>query len=280
MKPFLKWAGGKNQLLKEIDKYKPKQFNTFYEPFVGAGSVFMHLKNEKTRINDLNSELINTYKVVKDHLPYLLEELRIHENKNSREYFYELREWDRNGLISDKSDVERAARFIYLNKTCYNGLFRVNSMGQFNVPYGRQKNPNITNSEVLNLVSGFLNKNNVLITNKDFSDSVSDAKKGDFIYLDPPYAPLTNNSQNFLGYTLSGFSNEEQQRVFNTFLELDKKGCYVMLSNSDAAVIRELYQDFKKSTYVVEAKRLINSRSSNRGKINELIILNYTPEFK
>jgi DNA adenine methylase len=280
MKPFLKWAGGKNQLLKEIDKYKPKQFNTFYEPFVGAGSVFMHLKNEKTRINDLNSELINTYKVVKDHLPHLLEELRIHENKNSREYFYELREWDRNGLISDKSDVERAARFIYLNKTCYNGLFRVNSMGQFNVPYGRQKNPNITNSEVLNLVSGFLNKNNVLITNKDFSDSVSDAKKGDFIYLDPPYAPLTNNSQNFLGYTLSGFSNEEQQRVFNTFLELDRKGCYVMLSNSDAAVIRELYQDFKKTTYVVEAKRLINSTSSNRGKINELIILNYTPEFK
>lgn len=280
MKPFLKWAGGKNQLLKEIDKYKPKQFNTFYEPFVGAGSVFMHLKNEKTRINDLNSELINTYKVVKDHLPHLLEKLRIHENKNSREYFYELREWDRNGLISDKSDVERAARFIYLNKTCYNGLFRVNSMGQFNVPYGRQKNPNITNSEVLNLVSGFLNKNNVLITNKDFSDSVSDAKKGDFIYLDPPYAPLTNNSQNFLGYTLSGFSNEEQQRVFNTFLELDRKGCYVMLSNSDAAVIRELYQDFKKTTYVVEAKRLINSTSSNRGKINELIILNYTPEFK
>lgn len=232
VKPFLKWVGGKTQLLEDINRLKPKNIKTYYEPFVGGGSVFLNLQPKKIIINDYNSELINTYNVVKNNVDELINELKVHEENNSKDYFYELREWDRNGALKDKTDVERAGRFIYLNKTCYNGMFRVNSQGQFNVPYGRYKNPNIVNEEIIRADSTFLNKHNVVALNMDFEKAVENAEKGDFVYFDTPYAPIADDSQSFVGYTLNGFGNDEQIRLRDLFLELSNRGVNVMLSNS------------------------------------------------
>jgi len=275
VKPFLKWVGGKKQLLDYINQYKPKTFKSYYEPFVGGGAVFMSLQHTRTFISDYNGELINSYEVVRDEVDKLLSILQRHDNNNSKDYFYELREWDRNGIIEKKTRIERAARFIYLNKTCYNGLFRVNSQGQFNVPYGRYKKPNIINEEILRATSMFLNKKGVNIFHGDFSDAVKSAKKGDFIYFDPPYAPLVEDAQSFTGYTLNGFGYEEQLRLRDLFIELDKKGCYVMLSNSSSNIIHELYEDYRETTEIVKASRSVNSNASGRGKVDEVLIMNY-----
>lgn len=275
VKPFLKWVGGKRQLLDYINKYKPKTFKRYYEPFVGGGSVFMSLQHPQTSVGDYNEELINTYEVVRDKVDELISILRIHDNNNSEEYFYKLREWDRNGTIEKKSNIERAARFIYLNKTCYNGLFRVNSQGQFNVPYGRYKKPNIVNEAILQATSMFLNKNKIKIFCGDFSETVKSAERGDFIYFDPPYAPLVEDTQSFTGYTLNGFGYEEQERLRDLFVELDKKGCYVMLSNSSSKIIHELYKDYAETTKIVKASRNVNSNASGRGKVDEVLIMNY-----
>lgn len=275
VKPFLKWAGGKKQLLGQINEYKPKNFKRLYEPFVGGGSVFMSLQRPNTTINDFNIELINTYEIVRDDLYSLISLLKNHEINNSSDYFYELREWDRNGVLEKKTKTERAARFIYLNKTCYNGLFRVNSQGQFNVPYGRYKNPNIVNEEILIANSKYLNKSTVKILNGDFEKSVKYAKKGDFIYLDPPYAPIVEDTQNFVGYTLNGFGTDEQIRLRDLFVKLDQKGCYVMLSNSSSKLIHELYKDYSKTTQIIGATRMINSNATKRGKVDEVLIMNY-----
>lgn len=275
VKPFVKWVGGKKQLLDIINLYRPKSFGRYYEPFVGGGSVFMNLQYSKTTINDYNTELINVYEVVRDSVDELLAVLKVHAEKNSQEYFYSLREWDRTGTLEEKNSVERAARFIYLNKTCYNGLFRVNAQGQFNVPYGRYKNPNIVNEEVLRADSKFLNKSTIKILKGDFEHSVKNAKKGDFIYLDPPYAPLVEDTHNFVGYTLNGFGYEEQLRLRDLFIKLDKKGCYVMLSNSSSKIIHELYKDYAETTEIVGATRMVNSKASGRGKVDEVLIMNY-----
>lgn len=275
VKPFVKWAGGKRQLMPEIVKYKPKTYKKFIEPFVGGGSVFMTLQNNKTVINDFNSELINTYIVIRDNLGELIQELEKHKENDSKEYFYTLREWDRNGILEEKSNVERASRFIYLNKTCFNGLFRVNSQGQFNVPYGNYKNPNIVNKEVLIADSKFLNKSGIKIMNGDFEKAAKTARKGDFVYFDPPYAPLVEDSQSFVGYTLNGFGYEEQVRLRDLFVELDKKGCFVMLSNSSSKLIHDLYADYKDTTIIIGATRNINSKASGRGKVDEVLIMNY-----
>ncbi|MEX1409178.1 DNA adenine methylase [Enterococcus sp. GC33] len=275
VKPFVKWAGGKRQLMSEIIKYKPKSYKKFVEPFVGGGSVFMELQNNKTVINDFNSELINTYIVIRDNLDELIFELEKHKKNDSKEYFYELREWDRDGTLEKKSNVERASRFIYLNKTCFNGLFRVNSQGQFNVPYGNYKNPNIVNKEVLIADSKFLNKSGIKIMNEDFEKAAKAARKGDFVYFDPPYAPLVEDSQNFVGYTLNGFDYEEQVRLRDLFVTLDKKGCFVMLSNSSSKLIHDLYSDYKDTTIIIGATRNINSKASGRGKVDEVLIMNY-----
>lgn len=275
VKPFVKWVGGKKQLMDYINLYKPKSFGRYYEPFVGGGSVFMSFQHSKTTINDFNSELINVYKVVRDDVDNLIMKLKVHDENNSKEYYYELREWDRTGVLEKKSCTERAARFIYLNKTCYNGLFRVNSQGQFNVPYGKYKNPNIVNEEVLRADSKFLNKSTIKIMNGDFEKAVKNAKKGDFIYLDPPYAPLVEDTHSFVGYTLNGFGYEEQVRLRDLFVKLDKKGCYVMLSNSSSKIIHELYKDYESTTEIVGATRMVNSKSSGRGKVDEVLIMNY-----
>ena len=227
-------------------------------------------------INDQNKELINCYEVVRDSLDDLIEELREHEKHNNADYFYEIRDLDRSPEnYKSLSAVKRAARIIYLNKTCYNGLFRVNSQGQFNVPFGRYKKPNILDEVVLKSVSLYLNKSQVNILHKDFAEAVKDAKKGDFIYLDPPYDPLSNTSS-FTGYNINGFNKDEQKRLRQVFDELTEKGCLVILSNSQTDFIMDLYQDYQDKVKVATAARSINSKGLKRGRINEIIVLNFS----
>ncbi|MEB3336466.1 MAG: Dam family site-specific DNA-(adenine-N6)-methyltransferase, partial [Leptolyngbyaceae bacterium] len=195
VRPFLKWAGGKRQLVADIQANMPKKYNTYYEPFVGGGALFLELQRKRVVINDSNSELINCYQVIRDSLDELIEELKKHKShQHESEYYYSIRGWDRTLLYQEKSPVERAARIIFLNKTCYNGLFRVNSQGQFNVPFGKYKNPNILDETVLKAVNKYLNENSVTILNGDFEKAVEEAKKDDFVYFDPPYDPVSDTA--------------------------------------------------------------------------------------
>lgn len=276
VKPFVKWAGGKRQLMPQITKYMPKNFSRYYEPFVGGGAVFFELQNNKSTINDFNTELILAYKAIRDNLDELIDSLRIHEKNNSSDYYYQVREWDRNGIIENKSNVERAARFIFLNKTGFNGLFRVNSQNQINTPYGRYKNPAIVNESVLKAVNNFLNKSGIKILNGDFEDAIKGAKKGDFVYFDPPYAPMVEDQQSFVGYTLNGFGAKEQERLRDLVNKLTVRGVYVMVSNSSVPYIHEIYKEYEDTTVVVPASRNINSKGTGRGKVDEVLIMNYS----
>lgn len=270
--PFLKWAGGKRQLLPEIKKYLPKKYNTYYEPFVGAGALFFDQQPKKAIINDVNTELINCYEVIKKLSIDLIVELQKH--KNTEKYFYNIRELDRTKEFKKLSCVERAARIIYLNKTCYNGLFRVNRQGQFNSPFGKYKNPNIVNSETIKAINLLLNRNSVEILNTDFAKAVETAKRNDFIYFDPPYDPISDTAS-FTGYSSNAFGKNEQERLRDLFDKLTRKGCKVMLSNSATDFIAELYKDYNIIT--IQANRNINSVGTDRKKINEFLILNYVP---
>lgn len=278
-RPFLKWAGGKRQLLPEIKKNLPKNIEraTYYEPFLGGGALLFELQPKKAIVNDSNPELINCYQVIKDSVEELIELLKVHKVHNCQEYYYEQRELDRlQKKYSKLSKIEKAARIIYLNKTCYNGLFRVNSKGYFNVPFGKYKNPNILDEAVLRAVNSYLNKNTVTFLNNDFEAAVQDAKKGDFIYFDPPYDPVSDTAS-FTGYDLNGFNKDEQRRLKQVFDYLNAKGCNVMLSNSATEFVSELYEDYKETTKLVSATRSINSDAFKRGKIDEVLILNYVP---
>lgn len=268
--PFLKWAGGKRQLLPEIRKYIPGKMRTYYEPFIGAGAVLFDIQPKKAIINDVNIELVNLYQVIKDHVDELIEDLKKH--RNNSEYFYHIRDLDRTEQYQELTPIERASRVIYLNKTCFNGLFRVNSQGQFNVPFGKYKNPNIVNEIVLRAVHHYLHSNHITILHQDFEEVLETAKKGDFVYLDPPYDPVSDTSS-FTGYSLDGFSKDDQRRLNYTFVELDKRGCNVLLSNSATDFIKDLYEGFHFE--VVSASRNINSNASGRGKIDEVLVRNY-----
>ncbi len=272
VRPFLKWAGGKRQLLPEIKKYVPKKYNTYYEPFLGGGAILFYLQPKNATINDSNTELINCYEVIRDSLDELIEDLKKHENEES--YYYEVRELDRTSTYKDNyNKVKRASRILYLNKTCYNGLFRVNSQGQFNVPFGRYKNPNILDEAVLRAVNKYLNNNKVKIFNTDFEKAVLDAKKGDFVYFDPPYDPVSQTAY-FTGYDVNGFDKEEQKRLKSVFDDLTSRGCQALLSNADTDFIVDLYG----SRYKIEkiaATRAINSNALKRGKITEVLVRNY-----
>ncbi|CAN5146088.1 DNA adenine methylase [soil metagenome] len=266
--PFLKWAGGKSQLLSTFDKFYPKTFNRYFEPFLGGGAVFFSLaaRNHglKAVISDCNDELINCYVMLRDQPDAVIEELR--EHRNDIHYFYKIRE-----LISEElDDAERAARMIFLNKTCFNGLYRVNRKGQFNVPFGRYKNPKLVDVQNIHAVSRVLS--NAQIVCQPFEKVVSKARQNDFVYLDPPYHPLSSTS-NFTGYTKGAFNFGDQERLAEVFKSLSQKGCHVMQSNSDIAAIRELYSGFRIET--VQAHRAINCNGEKRGRINELLILNY-----
>ena len=272
-RPFLKWAGGKRQLLPAIAEYIPAKYTEYYEPFIGAGAVLFSLQPKKSTINDTNSELINCYQVIKEQPEELLTLCQQHQENNSKEYYYQLREQDRTDDFKDRSPVERAARIIYLNKTCFNGLFRVNSSGQFNVPYGKYKNPVIADPAVIRAISTYLDRAKVSILNGDFERAVAKAKKGAFIYFDPPYHPLSDTSS-FTGYSINGFGKAEQIRLKELCDELSDRGCQILASNSCCTLIKSLYNDPRYKIVEVKATRAINTVSSKRGKINEVLIYN------
>lgn len=266
--PFLKWAGGKGQLLTTFDGFFPAAFRGYFEPFTGGGAVFFHLRNRqspfKASLSDLNEELINCYTTIRDDVESLIKELYKHHN--DEDYFYKLRAAD----ASQLDPVQRAARLIYLNKTCFNGLYRVNSKGQFNVPFGFYKNPRTCNEA--NLRACNIALTDVELNCRPFDAVLKSAKKGDFVYFDPPYHPLSSTS-NFASYTKNSFSAENQEQLAEVFRKLDKRGCLLMLSNSDCPFIRELYKDFRIET--VMAIRAINCKAEGRGRISEVLVLNY-----
>ncbi len=271
VKPFLKWVGGKRQLVPEIKaKYLPPDYQNYYEPFVGAGALFLDLRPSSVVINDSNAELINCYLTIKNSVEELIASLRSHRNYQA--YYYQIRAWDRQPDYAEKSAIERAARIIFLNKTCYNGLFRVNAKGQFNAPFGRYKSPKILDEDVLRAVSSYLNTAQIQILNLDFQAAIQTATRGDLIYFDPPYDPLSSTSS-FTGYDTNGFDRSEQVRLRAIFEYLSNQGCYVLLSNSNTEFILNLYQDYRIET--ITATRAINSNAQKRGKVNEVLIMNY-----
>jgi len=266
-KPFVKWAGGKRQLTKVLTNNLPPSYNRYIEPFVGGGALLFEVLPYKAIINDINTELINAYTVIKDDIDALIEDLKKH--KNEEEYYYKIRSLDPEKL----SAVERASRFIYLNKTCFNGLYRENSKGKFNVPFGKYKNPKILDEENLRAVSEYLNTAEISILNLDYKEVCKLAKKGDFVYLDPPYYPISKSSS-FTKYHKLDFTERDQMELTEVFRELDRKGCYVMLSNSNTKFIKELYKEYE--IWEVSANRFINCKGDKREKVNvEVLIKNY-----
>lgn len=268
--PVVKWVGGKRQLLTEIEKYIPN-FTTYYEPFVGGGAVLFHIQPNKAIINDVNSELINLYNVIRNNVEDLIEDLRRHINEEA--YFYEIRELDRDKeAYSRLTPIQKASRIIYLNKTCYNGLFRVNKAGEFNSPFGAYKNPNIVNEITLRAVSNYFNKAKITFLCCDFEEAVKNARKGSFVYFDPPYDPMSS-SANFTGYDKGGFDRDEQVRLKNLCDKLDKKGIKFLLSNSATDFIKDLYKDYRLE--IIQAKRAVNSNPDKRGEVDEVLVRNY-----
>ena len=270
--PFLKWAGGKRQLLGVLSELMPKgKIKSYCEPFIGGGALLFHLQPDTAYVNDINSELINVYRAVKDSVDDLIAELSGFEN--TPEMFYEVRSWDRDRIIySTLSDTQRAARIIYLNKTCFNGLYRVNNAGEFNSPFGYYRNPNIINEPVLRAVSHYLNHADIHLLSLDYAEVLTDLKKDTFVYLDPPYDPVSDTAS-FTGYSRGGFSRSEQIRLRECCDKLSRRGIRFMLSNSATDFIREQYSEY--NITVVKARRAVNSIGYRRGDIDEVIVRNY-----
>jgi DNA adenine methylase len=279
--PFVKWAGGKAQLLDRLDKLIPSGFNRYFEPFLGGGALFYHLTSVRNlrfaaHLSDKNQELINTYKVVKSNVDELIDILRTYKKeycKAPQNFYCGLRDkFD----IEYRTHIEKAARLIALNKTCYNGLYRVNSQGKFNVPMGKYKNPIISDSKNLRNASLILRSTDSHLYWEDYQKILSDkAREGDFVYLDPPYNPMTSTA-NFTGYTGDRFTERDQESLAEIFNKLDARGCKVLLSNSDTEYVRELYADYAKNIRQVSVRRNINSRASKRLGHTELLIRNYS----
>lgn len=276
LKPFIKWAGGKRGLLPELLARIPTQFNNYFEPFVGGGALFFEMKqlglleNKSVYLFDKNSELMNTYQVVKAHPKDLIAMLTEFKANHTKEFYYEIRQLDRNSDFKLLNPIYRAARFIYLNKTCFNGLYRVNSKGFFNVPIGSYKNPSICDAETILMTSEALQP--IEMIHGCYSNILTLANKHDFIYFDPPYYPLSATS-NFTAYGEESFLDAEQTALFEAFKILDSKDCFLMHSNSNSDFIKTLYRDYL--IEFVEMERFINSKSSGRGKIKEIIVRNY-----
>ncbi len=267
---LVKWAGGKKQLLEQFKPFFPIKIKRYFEPFVGGGTIaFFLLKThpeiENIFLSDINKELIITYNVVKRDVEELINLLNRYKLKHNKEFYSKVREED----VDKLTPIQTAARFIYLNKTCFNGLYRVNSKGKFNVPMGNYKNPGICNEKDLREISKLLQKDDIKMF--QFYDAVKNTQKGDFIYFDPPYYPLKRES--FTTYTKEQFLEKEQERLAELFKELDKRGCKVMLSNSDTPFIKNLYKGY--NIHIVKATRMINCDATKRGKINEVVITNY-----
>lgn len=271
-KPLLKWAGGKRQLLPTLIKRMPERYDTYFEPFLGGGALLFALQPKSAYVNDLNSELINMYLVVKNKPQELFIELEKHEKNHGHDYFYEIRNLDRTDEFSIKTDVELAARTIYLNHTCFNGLYRVNRKGYFNTPLGRYKKPNILDKENITSVHKYFNGNNVNLYNDDYKKILKKVKQNDFVYLDPPYDPISK-TESFTGYTSVGFSRDDQIKLKEECDRLNRIGAFFMVSNSNTKFIKELYKDYK--IIVIPAKRCINSKGNKRKNSTEVIIINY-----
>lgn len=276
-KPFLKWVGGKGQLLEQFESLLPKKYNSYFEPFIGGGAVFFSINPKKAHINDINETLVNTYLHIKNDVDKLIKSLKKLEkefiskdNESRKEFYYSLRE-KYNSLPAN--DFKKSLYFLFFNKTAFNGVYRENSKGGFNVPMGSYKNPKIIDEENLRAVAEALS--NTKITSGSFYDAVKNAKAGDFVYFDPPYHPLSETSS-FTSYSKDSFSKNDQIKLRDLFVELDKKGVYVMLSNSSAPFIQEIYSEY--TQIPVFANRMINSKADKRGKILEVVIINYDPQ--
>ncbi len=272
LQPFTKWTGGKRQLLPIIKSLMPDNYNNYFEPFVGGGALFFNLSPNKAVINDFNNELINCYQQIKKYPQKLIELLAKHQENNSKEYYLKLRSADRDNRIDKMTNVERAARIMYMLRVDFNGLYRVNSKNQFNVPYGRYKNPKIVDSDLILSISQYLNSNNIKILTGDFEKAIQDVAVGDFVYFDPPYIPLSETSA-FTSYTHEDFTYEDQVRLRDCFKKLDEKGAFLMLSNSSSPLVEELYKDF--NIHKVEVTRTNGAKTSSRGRISEIIVTNY-----
>ena len=275
LKPFTKWTGGKRQLLPQLLALSPKYFNRYFEPFIGGGALFFELQPKIAVINDMNDELIRSYEQIRDNVNELITLLETHYQNNSKEYYLSVRDQDRNGKLEHLSDVERAARILYMLRVNFNGLYRVNSKKQFNVPYGSHRSNIVLDTVLLTDISRYLNDNNITIMQGDFERAVISAKSGDFVYFDPPYIPLSETSS-FTAYTQEGFGYEEQVRLRDLFITLTNKDVKVMLSNSSSPLTYDLYKDIPNIEIIqVQANRMINSKADKRGKIPEVIIRNY-----
>jgi len=269
--PFIKWVGGKRQIISSIIELLPKnirQYN-YVEPFIGGGALLFDLQPKKAIINDLNSELINVYQVIKDNLDELIIDLKKH--KNEVDYFYQIRSLDRNKNYAQLSEIEKASRIIYLNKTCYNGLYRVNNAGEFNAPFGRYTNPNIVNEPTLKAVHKYLNSIDISILNIDYEIVLKGLDKNAFVYLDPPYHPVSETS--FTGYIQGGWNIYDQVRLRDACNELNKKEVRFLQSNSATSFILDLYKDY--NIKIIKANRFINSNGEKRGAVDEVLITNY-----
>jgi DNA adenine methylase len=287
-KPFVKWAGGKRGIIDtlELKGFIPKKFNRYFEPMVGAGAVFFHIAEnynpKKCIISDINSDLINTYKAIKKGVNELIHEVsKIKEdfyNSDKRSEFYYKKRDEFNKLKKDKKNhlIYQAALFLFLNKTCFNGLYRVNKKDEFNVPFGRYKNPSIYDEDNLRRISKILQ--NTTILNQDFEEAVKDTKKGDFVYFDPPYVPLSKTSD-FTSYTKMDFRLDDQKRLARVVNDLAKKGCYVMESNSSSDEIKNIFEEYQNlNIYTIDAPRFISCKSDGRKPVEESVINNYEPE--
>lgn len=264
-RPFLKWAGGKSKLIQQYIPYFPKSYKNYYEPFLGGGAVFFYLQPSTAILTDINAELINTYCCVRDHVEELISILKEHKIRHDKDYYYSIRNH------SAGSDIEKAARLIYLNKTCFNGLYRVNSQGKFNVPLGRYQNPNICSEVLLRTASEALATSQIKQT--DFTDVLNYAtSSNDFTYFDPPYYPISETSY-FTAYSSYRFAEDQQVKLKDVFEKLARRGVQVMLSNSDCEFIRNLYSSF--NIHSISASRAINSNAKKRGKITEVLVTSY-----
>lgn len=269
--PVLKWVGGKRQLIDDLTPLLPNKITAYCEPFVGGGALLFSLQPKIAYVNDINNELIRVYEVIKNDVEALI--VALQGFKNESEYFYAVRDWDRDKAKYDLlPDVEKAARIIYLNKTCYNGLFRVNNSGEFNSPFGNYRNPNIVNAPTLRAVSSYLNAAAVHLTSVDYAEVLKVLPKDTFVYLDPPYDPVSDTSS-FTGYSRGGFSRNDQIILRKCCDELDKKGIKFMLSNSATDFIKQQYSAYHIT--IVQAKRAINSDGTKRDKVDEVVVRNY-----
>ena len=274
-KPFVKWVGGKRQLMQDLENNFPKQFTTYHEPFLGGGAVMFNLLTKKPQlscnVSDFNSDLILAYVTIRDKLRKLIESLENHSknyHKDSAEYYYEIRKQE------PKQQIEKVSRLLFLNKTCFNGLYRVNKKGQFNVPLGRYTNPNIVNKENLTAVSNILQSKKIKISCRDFEAVLDDTKKGDLVYFDPPYQPVSSTA-NFTSYTHRDFTEDDLERLADLGDQLNSKGCHVLLSNSNSKIVKDFFSKKYWKISSINANRAINSNAQKRTGHKEIIIKNY-----